>query len=235
MILSSAPPPNLPAAMAGDYSSVAYTLSDMAADAVGLLDVLGIDSAHLVGASLGGYIAQTIAIQHLARVRSLTSMMATTGDRAVGQPHAEVMRAFAGPSPTSRAEIIQRTLDVVRVTSSPGFPPDVDAIAARVGREYDRAFDPLGIVRQAVAVLAGGDRTTRLRSVDVPALVIHGAADPVCDVSGGRATAAAIPGAELMVIEGMGHDMPRAVWPRFAAKIGEVVDRGEARRRTARG
>jgi len=231
--LSGAPPPNMMAALAGDRSSAAYTMSDMAADSVGLLDVLGLDSVHLVGASMGGYIAQTIALEYPRRVRSLTSMMATTGDRSVGQPHAEVMRVFAGPPATTRAEVVQRALDIARVIGSPGFPPKVEAIADRAGREFDRAFDPLGVARQAVAVVASGDRTSRLRSIDVPTLVIHGANDPVCDVSGGRATAEAIPGAELLVIDGMGHDLPRVLWPQFASKIAEVVQRGEARRPVA--
>lgn len=233
--MTDAPPPNLPAAMAGDRSSVSYTMTDMAADSVGLLDVLGIDSAHLVGASMGGYIAQTIALEHPQRVRSLTSMMATTGDPKVGQVHPEAMRALVGPPPTSRAEVVQRALDMSRVIGSPGYAKNVDAIADAAGRAFDRAFDPVGIARQAVAVVASPDRTERLRSIDVPTLVIHGANDPVCDVSGGRATAAAIPGAELLVIEGMGHDLPRALWPQFASKIAEVIERGEARRRTPRG
>lgn len=227
--LTDAPAPNLAAALAGDHSSASYTLPDMAADSVGLLDALGLDSAHIVGASMGGFIAQTIAIEHPSRIRSLTSMMSTTGDRSVGQPHAEAMRIFAGPPPTSREEVVQRALDAFRIIGSPGFAPDLEGIADRVGRAYDRAFDPIGIARQAVAVVASGDRTARLRSIDVPTLVIHGADDRMCDVSGGRATAAVIPGAELVVIEGMGHSLPRALWPQLAAKIAELVQRSDAR------
>jgi pimeloyl-ACP methyl ester carboxylesterase len=223
-----APKPDLAAALAGDVSSASYTLSDMAADAVGLLDALGLDSAHLVGASMGGMIAQTIAIEHPARVRSLTSMMATTGDRSVGQPRPEALRAMAGPPAATREEVIERMVSVSRMVGSPGFPLDEAAVRERTGRAYDRAYDPLGVARQAVAVVASGDRTARLRSVAVPTLVLHGAGDRMCDVSGGRATAAAIPGAELEVIDGMGHNLPRELWPAIASRIAALVHRAEA-------
>jgi pimeloyl-ACP methyl ester carboxylesterase len=226
--MTGAPMPNMIAAMAGDTSSAAYNLSDMAADTVGLLDALGLGSVHLVGASMGGFIAQTIAIEHRARVRSLTSIMSSTGDRSVGQLHPEALALFAAPPVVTREDAMQRVVNTFRVIGSPGFPADVDAIRDRAGRAYDRAFDPMGMMRQGIAVLASGDRTPRLREVAVPALVIHGAADKMCDVSGGRATAAAIPGAELLVIEGMGHDLPRALWPQFATAIAAVVKRGEA-------
>lgn len=228
--MTNAPVPNFMAATMGDYSTVSYRLTDMAADTVGLLDKLGLESVHLVGASMGGFIAQTIAIEYPRRVRSLTSIMSSTGDRRVGQIHPEAMQIFAGAPPTNRAEAIERGLFAARIVGSPGFAADLDALADRIGREYDRGYDGLGVVRQGVAVVASGDRTPGLRNVDVPTLVIHGAADKLCDVSGGRATAAAIPGAELLEIEGMGHDLPRQLWPQFATKIAEVVQRGEARR-----
>ncbi len=228
--MTNAPMPNFMAAMAGDYSSVSYRLTDMAADAVGLLDKLGLDSVHLVGASLGGFIAQTIAIEHPTRVRSLTSIMSSTGDTRVGQIHPEAMQIFAGAPPANRAESIERGLFASRIVGSPGFPPEPDALAERIGREFDRGYDGLGVVRQGVAVVASGDRTAGLRKVDTPTLVIHGAVDKLCDVSGGRATAAAVPGAELVIFDGMGHDLPRPLWPQFASKIAENVQRGEARR-----
>jgi len=227
--LTSAPAPDMLAALAGNHASASYTLSDMAADTVGLLDVLGIRSAHLVGASLGGFVAQTVAIEYAQRVRSLTSIMSTTGDRTVGQPHPEAMRALGGAPPTTRDEVVQRMVEVARATGSPGFPPDPALVAERAGRAFDRAFDPIGMVRQAVAAVASGDRTARLRALDVPALVIHGDGDKLVDVSGGRATAGAIPNAELLVIEGMGHDLPAALWPEIAARIAGIVERGEAR------
>ena len=224
--MTDAPPPNLPAVLAGDLSSVSYTLSDMAADAVGLLDALGFEKAHVVGASLGGAIAQTMAIEHPGRVRSLTSIMSTTGNMAVGQPSPEVLRAvFSGPPAITRDEVIQQRLRASRAVGSPGYPNDESEVAAKAGRAYDRSHDPIGVARQAIASVASGDRTERLRHLAVPTLVIHGAADRMCDVSGGRATAEAIPGAELVLIEGMGHDLPPGLRSQLARRIAEFVSR----------
>src|SRR5579864_3753261 len=226
--MTDAPPPNLPAALAGDLSSVSYTLSDMAADAVGLLDVLGFEKAHVAGASMGGAIAQTIAIEHPGRVRSLTSMMSTTGNMSVGQPSPDVLReVFSGPPATTRDEVIQRMVRAFRTVGSPGYPADPNEVAARAGRAYDRCYDPIGLARQAVATVASGDRTERLRHLTVPTLVIHGLADRMCDPSGGRATAEAITGAELITIEGMGHDLAPGLRRQLAASIAEFVWRVE--------
>ena len=228
--LYDAPLVDLPAALAGDLSSASYTLSDMAADAVGLLSALDIAAAHVVGVSMGGEIAQTIAIEHPSRVRSLTSIMATTGNPSVGQPHPATMRAlFGGPPVLTREEVIARAVHSQTIVGSPAFPVDVDAVAATAGLAYDRAHDEKAIARQAVAQVASGDRTERLRAVDVPTLVIHGLADTLRVPSGGRATAAAIPGAELVLVDGMGHNLPPGVWERFAELIAENVRRGEAR------
>jgi len=217
--------PDFPAVMGGNYASVPYRMSDMAADAVGLLDKLGLDRVHLVGASMGGFIAQTIAIEYPQRVRSLTSIMSTTGERTVGQMHPEALALFALPPATTRDQQIERMQTVFRVIGSPGFPADPDWIALRAGRSFDRKFDPTSVIRQGAAVVASGDRTPKLRSLNVPTLVIHGSADKMCDVSGARATAAAIPGAELHIIDGMGHDLPRALWPDFATRIAALAAR----------
>jgi pimeloyl-ACP methyl ester carboxylesterase len=206
-----------------------YTLSDMAGDAVGLLDALELASAHLVGVSMGGFIAQTIAIEHPGRVRSLTSMLSSTGDRADGQLPPEAQQLFVGMPTLTREDAVNRMGEVLRVIGSPAYPPDPAVVAERTRRAFDRAFDPLGMARQGMAVLASPDRTQKLRELHVPALVIHGAADKMVDVSGGRATAAAIPGAELIVIEGMGHDLPPPLWPQFADKIAATIARGEKR------
>ncbi len=226
--MSQAPAPDVPAALAGSTGSASYNLTDMAADTIGLLDVLQLSSAHLVGASMGGMIAQTAAIEYPQRVRSLTSIMSTTGDSSVGQPTRAAMAALLSAPASSRAEAIERTLSIVRAIGSPGFELAEADIRRRTEVAYDRADDPVGVARQLVAVAASGDRTAALRSVSVPALVIHGADDPLIGVSGGRATARAIRGAELAVFDGMGHDLPRDLWGEMTRRIVKLVRRAEA-------
>jgi pimeloyl-ACP methyl ester carboxylesterase len=225
-----APPPDFAAALKGDLSSASYTLSDMAADAVGLLDALGIPSAHVAGASMGGGIAQTMALEHPTRVRSLTTMMWTTGDPSVGQLHPSTAQVvFGSPLPRTRGEFIRSMVERTAAVGSPEYPLDLSALAETVGLAFDRGHDEVAIARQGLAVIASGDRTERLRTLDVPTLVLHGLADTMCDPSGGRATAAAIPGAELVLIEGMGHNLPPALWNEIADHIVTVVRKGEAR------
>jgi pimeloyl-ACP methyl ester carboxylesterase len=231
--LDDAPPADVMAALAGDTASAAYTLSEMAADTVGLLDALGLDSAHIVGASMGGMIAQTLAIEHPERVRSLTSIMSSTGDPQVGQATPAALAALLSPPAGSRDEAIERAVAIFRVIGSPGFELDEPDLRERTGLAYDRRYDAAGVARQLVAVLASGDRTPRLGAVGVPTVVIHGAQDPLIAVSGAHATANAIPGAELAVIDGMGHDLPRPLWEQIAARIGDLVSRAEDSRRAA--
>ena len=228
--LSNAPAPDLPAVLRGDLSSVSYTLSDMAADTVGLLDVLGFDSAHFVGASMGGAIAQTVAIEHPNRIRSLTSMMSTTGDMKVGQATPETLKAiFGGVPAVTRQDVIDRQVNAFSVVGSPGFPTEPDVVVASAALAYDRGYDPIGVARQAIASVASGDRTELLRHLDLPTLVIHGLDDVMCDVSGGRATAAAIPQSKLVLLKGLGHSLPSGLWLEFAEHITDFVRIGEAR------
>ncbi len=226
--LHDAPPPDVMAAVAGDTSSASYTLSEMAGDTVGLLDALGLTSAHLVGISMGGMIAQTVAIEHPERVRTLTSIMSTTGDPSVGGATPEALGALLAPPATTREEAQARAVAAYRVIGSPGYPLDEEGLRERAGLSYDRAYDPAGVGRQLLAILASPDRTPRLGEVRVPTLVLHGAQDPLVDVSGGRATAAAIPEAELAVLEGMGHDLPRELWPELVDRIAAHVARVDA-------
>ena len=221
------PPPDVRAAMAGDFTTASYTLSDMAEDSVGLLDALEIPSAHVVGASLGGMVAQTMALEHPDRVRSLTSMMSSTGNAHVGQADFSAFTGLGAP-PNDRQGFIEWQVRALRAVASPAYEFEQARIADVAARSWDRGHDPLGLARHAVASLASGDRTERLRTLAVPALVIHGTADVMCDISGGRATAAAIPASELVVIDGMGHGLPRQLWPELAERIAVLVRRADA-------
>jgi pimeloyl-ACP methyl ester carboxylesterase len=228
--LDDAPVPNLKEIFTGETRSAVYTLDVPAADTIGLMDALGFDSAHLVGASMGGMIAQTVALNQPERVRSLVSIMSTTGDRHVGNPTDEAMQALLAPPPRTREEAIERALASYAVIGSPGFPLDEAGLRDRAAMSWDRHIhDPKGVIRQLAAIWASGDRTQRLSEIDVPVTVIHGADDPLISVSGGRATAKAIPGAELEVIEGMGHDLPRDAWPPILDAIERTIERGERR------
>ncbi len=212
-------------AMAGQPVDAPYTLSTMADDAVGLLDALDIPAAHVVGASMGGMIAQMIAIEHADRVLSLTSIMSTTGASDIGQPDPEAMMALLTPPPTDRDGAIAATVDTSRIIGGSLF--DADEARARAAEAYDRCFNPAGPAFHIAAIAATGDRTDRLGSVQAPTLVIHGREDPLVTLSGGEATATAIPGADLLVLGKMGHDMPRSYWPQIADAIFGIAVRGE--------
>lgn len=193
---------------AGEQSAPsAYSMSDMAADTAGLLDFLGLESAHVVGYSMGGMIAQTLAIEHPERTRTLTSISSSTGNSAVGQPQPEALAVLLAPPANSRADAVQGSLAVWRVIGSPGFPLDEEALSAHAAADYDRAFHPSGSERQLNAIVTQPDRTDALAGVRVPTLVIHGESDVLVDPSGGLATAAAIPGARLKLVPGLGHDI----------------------------
>lgn len=203
-----------------------YSLDDMADDTVGLMDALHLARAHVVGASMGGMIAQTLAIEHPARVRTLTSIMSTTGHPDLPAATPEAMAVLLTPAPTERDAAIERAVAVWRTIGSPGFPVDEDELRAQSARAFDRGVNPAGIARQLVAILASGSRRESLRAVQAPTLVIHGSADPLVPEAAGRDTAASVPGAELLLIDGMGHDLPRALWPRFVDAIAKLSERG---------
>jgi len=225
--LTNAPVPDLSAAMSGDFTTVYYTLSDMAADTIGLVDALGFDKVHVVGASLGGMIAQTIAIEYPSRILSLTSIMSTTGDRTVGQTDFSALAHIGSPPNDDRQGYIDWRIRVLKAINGPGYPFDEVTAAETAGLSWDRDHDPLGMLRQSVAVLKSGDRTERLKKLHIPALVMHGDADKMIDISGGRATAAAIPGAQLQIFAGLGHGFPKPLWPEMARLISQLVFRAE--------
>jgi pimeloyl-ACP methyl ester carboxylesterase len=211
-------------AFSGGEFTPPYLLSDMAADAIGLLDHLGIPSAHVVGASMGGMIAQTIAIEHPDRVLTLTSIMSTTGDPDVGTPSPEATAVLMRPRLTERDAVIAQRVDAGRVVGSPDHF-DEERAAARAAAAFDRGYNPEAIGQQLLAVIGSGSRTEQLRSLDVPTLVIHGELDPLVNVSGGTRTAEAIPGAELLLIPDMGHDLPPVHWPQVIEAITQLAAR----------
>jgi pimeloyl-ACP methyl ester carboxylesterase len=234
--IESAGPPSRVDMMLGRRGSAAYLLPDMAADTVGLMDHLGIDSAHVVGASMGGMIAQTTAIEHPERVRSLVSIMSNTGSRWTGMPSRRAMAVLLGRPPRGREAAIERSVKTFSVIGSPGYPFDEERIRRVAGRAYDRGHSAAGVLRQLHAITASGDRTQALRGIRVPTAVIHGSRDPLVRPAGGRATARAIPNARLKMIDGMGHDLPRQLWPVFTEEIAANAARagkGEAAKQPA--
>jgi pimeloyl-ACP methyl ester carboxylesterase len=209
--------------------TVPYTLSDMGDDAIGLLDHLGIDRAHVVGASMGGMIVQTMAIEHPDRLLSVTSIMSTIGDTSYGAPTPEAIQVLLTPPPPTREAYIARSVDYGVWASKRYFDPVLTAEMA--ARSYDRSFYPEGATRQLAAIYASGDRTELLRDVTVPMLVIHGLDDTLISPSGGRRTAELVPGAHLLELADMGHDLPGPLWPLITGAIvahGDTVHAGSA-------
>jgi pimeloyl-ACP methyl ester carboxylesterase len=226
-------PPTTLQMLRRDRRAAAYTLDDMADDAAGLLDHLGIEPAHVVGASMGGMIAQMLAVRHPEKVLTLTSIMSTTGHRLKGQPAAKVYPFFLKARPKDKDEAIERIVKLFAVVGSPGFERDESDLRALAAESWDRGGgDDAGTGRQLQAVLASGNRTKAIARITAPTLVIHGKADKLVRPSGGRATAQAIPGARLVEIDGMGHDLPRGLWPRLVDLIARHAEQAP-RRETA--
>jgi pimeloyl-ACP methyl ester carboxylesterase len=205
--------------LAGRRASARYLLSDMASDTFGLMDALEIDAAHVVGASMGGMIAQEMAIRRPQRVRSLTSMMSTTGSRWTGSPAFKTWGLLLAKYPKAREDYVRRATQTLKVIGSPAYPMERERVEELAGAMYDRGHNPRGILRQMHAISASRDRTAGLRGLRVPTLVLHGSDDPLARPPAGRATARAVPGARLRVFEGMGHDLPRQLWPEFVEEI----------------
>jgi pimeloyl-ACP methyl ester carboxylesterase len=211
--------PDVPGILGGDPTTVPYLLADLAADAAGLLKELGVARAHVVGASMGGMIAQQFAIDHPALTASLCSIMSTTGERSVGRSTPEASAVLMRPPALTRDEAIANAIEGARVVGSPAYPPPPELVRSRAAAKFDRSYRPQGTLRQWAAIAASPDRTPGLREVRVPTLVVHGADDPLITLSGGEATAAAVPGAELLVLPGMGHDLPAQLWPQIVDAI----------------
>ena len=215
--MSDAPEPDVMAAVTtGDLSTATYRLEDMADDTVGLMTSLGIDKAHLVGASMGGMIVQCAAIGHPERVQSLTSIMSTPSPQD-GEPTEDALAALFSAAPSTRDEAVEQAVSTFKIIGSPGFDPDEQWLRETAAVSYDRDSDPSGVGRQFLAIIASGDRKDALSRLTIPALVDHGDSDPLVTPDGGRATARALHGSKLLMLPGMGHDLPRPVW-------GEIID-----------
>jgi pimeloyl-ACP methyl ester carboxylesterase len=223
-----AKPPTIGQLARRDRKAAAYTLSDMAGDAVGLLDHLRVDRAHVVGASMGGMIAQTIAIEHPGRVASLTSIMSNTGGRLTGQPALVAYPVLLKTAPDEREAFADHLLKIYEKVGSPDFERDPEELREIARRSYDRSYSPASTARQLAAIVASGSRAKDLAKITAPTLVIHGTKDKLVRPSGGRMTARAIPGAKLLKIEGMGHDLPRGAWPQITGAIAQTARGAEA-------
>jgi pimeloyl-ACP methyl ester carboxylesterase len=220
-------PPTIGQLLTRSRRAAHYSLADMAQDAAALIDAIGISPAHVVGASMGGMIAQTLAARHCASVRSLTSIMSATGSLRSGQPALRMYSVLLRRAPQEREAFIAHMERVFAAIGSPGLPRDPADLRELAAASYDRDHDPRGPGRQLAAIIAAGDRTAELRGIDVPTLVIHGTGDRLISPSGGRATARAIPNARLLNVPGMGHDLPRAAWPTLIDAIAEHAARAD--------
>lgn len=230
------PEPDLLAILRGDPSTASYSLEDMADDSAGLLDALGITAAHIVGQSMGGLIAQMVAIRHPAKTLSLCSIMSATGNWDYGMPDLAALPYIVGSPTATVEESIERAVDSYVRFRSPGYPSEEHRIRAKEERQHHRAWYPEGSARQLAAILASGDLTAKLKSLKVPTLVVHGTDDKTITPSGGEATARAIPGAKLMMIPGMGHDIPEPLWDRVFDAIRDNSGKpGEAQATKAAG
>jgi len=229
------PPPTVGQMIRRRFRPEQYTLSDMADDTAGLIEALHLGPVHAVGVSMGGMIAQMLAAEHPELVRSLTSMLSTTGSRLHGQPHHSILRYLLRPPPRDREGYVERSAEIFGLIGSTRFERDEAYVRERAGRSYDRGFSRASGGRQLGAVLATGNRTSKLREIKAPTLVIHGTEDKMIRPSGGRATARAIPGARLMMIEGMGHDLPRGAWPQIIDAIAVHARAASGRNATASG
>jgi pimeloyl-ACP methyl ester carboxylesterase len=223
--------PNLPLEMlkyaAGLRVKSPYSLPDMAADVAGILDALGIQRAHVCGASMGGMIAQQLALRHAKRLKSLTLMMTSSGSRKLPQATFKVRGALISrpKDPKSIEGIVAHSVSLYKLLGSPAYPASDEYLHARLNLSVRRAYRPQGVARQLVAIAADGDRSRLLGGIKLPTQVLHGQQDPLVPVAAGHDLAAKIPGAQLDVIEGMGHDLPVALWPRFAAGISSAAGR----------
>ncbi len=219
--------PDIPGMMmkaaAGEAVTAPYTLDDMADDGFGLLDALDIERAHICGASMGGMIAQAMAIRAPRRLKSVTSIMSSTGNRELPPAKPEAMAALMSPPGQNRDEMITRAISVSRTIGSPAYPATEAEIRERSLEAFERSFYPVGVARQMAAVAAHGNRKPALEKLSIPALVIHGRADPLVPLEAGLDTHAALRGSKLLVIDGMGHDLPRQVWPQIVAGVAALT------------
>jgi pimeloyl-ACP methyl ester carboxylesterase len=225
-IFGDAPPPTLRQLVLRDRRASPYRLEDLAADAVGLLGHLGIERAPVVGASMGGMIAQLMAINHPERVSSLVSIMSTTGSRRVGNPKPAMLMRLLRPPARDRDGAIADTVATFQAIGSRTYPPDPARLRSLAERSYDRGYHPDGTARQLAAINSTSNRTRRLRALRIPATVIHGSEDPLVAPTGGRATARAIRGCSVLMLAGMGHDMPRPLWPQIVTAIAHTAAAG---------